>query len=56
MGLLDGIKGAIEEASIERNKEQQRVFEYLTEEPHGCFKKWMTDQEFATLVEKNLMH
>ena len=54
MGLLDGIKGAIEEASIERNKEQQRVFEYLTEEPHGCFKKWMTDQEFATLVEKKL--
>ena len=54
MGLLDGVKGAIAEASIKRNKEQQRIFEYLTEDPHGCFKKWMTDQEFAKLVEKKL--
>ncbi len=51
MGLF---KGTIEEESIVRNKEQQRIYEYLTEVPHGCFKKWMTDQEFATLVEKKL--
>ena len=55
MGMLDGIKGAIEEAQIQRNKEQQRIFDYLTEEPGcGCFKKWMTDEEFAKLVETKL--
>ena len=55
MGMLNGTKGALEEAKIERNKEQQRIFEYLTEEPHGCFKRWMTDEEFGffcTLCKK----
>lgn len=52
--MLDGIKGALEEAKIERNKEQQRIFEYLTEEPHGCFKKWMTDEKFAKLIDTKL--
>ena len=54
MGMLNGTKGALEEAKIERNKEQQRIFEYLTEEPHGCFKRWMTDEEFVKLIDAKL--
>ncbi|MBQ7396156.1 MAG: hypothetical protein IJW08_06425 [Lentisphaeria bacterium] len=55
MGMLEGIKGALEEANIERSKEQQKIFDYLTKEPGcGCLGHWMTDEEFAKLVESKL--
>ena len=55
MGMLEGIKGSLEEAKIERSKEQQKIFDYLTKEPGcGCFGHRMTDEEFAKLVESKI--
>lgn len=51
---IDQIKGTIEEEHIERTKEQKKIFEYLTQEPGGCFNSGMTDEEFIKIVDGKL--
>ena len=45
----------VEEAHVERTKEQRKIFDYLTKEPGcGCLGRGMTDQEFLKLVATKL--
>lgn len=53
MGALEEMKGKVEEAYVERSKEQVQIFNYLTKEP-GCIGHWMTDEEFVKLVDTKL--
>lgn len=48
---LSSILNAVEEQSVVRNKEQQKVFDYVTDAQHTCcLNKNMTDQEYVQYV------